>query len=64
VIVSNSRFDLCDHLREERVERDLALCELLNEDVEFFVNMNLGIKSCVSCPVTFTYFIVALSLVW
>jgi hypothetical protein len=33
VIVSNSRFDLCDHLSEERVERDPTLCELLNEDV-------------------------------
>jgi hypothetical protein len=39
---------LCDHLREERVERDLALCELLNEDIGFFVNLNLGIKSRVS----------------
>jgi hypothetical protein len=35
-------------LREERVERDPVLCELLNEDVEFFVNLNLGTKSCVS----------------
>jgi hypothetical protein len=39
---------LCDHLREESVERDPALCELLNEDVGFFVNLNLGIKSHVS----------------
>jgi hypothetical protein len=30
------------------VERDLALCELLNEDVGFFVNLNLRNKSCVS----------------
>jgi hypothetical protein len=37
---------LCDHLREERVERDPALCELLNEDVGFFVNPNLGINLC------------------
>jgi hypothetical protein len=36
-------------LREKRVERDPALCELLNEDVGFFVNPNLEIKSCVSC---------------
>jgi hypothetical protein len=35
-------------LREERVERDLVLYEPLNEDVGFFVNPNLGIKSCVS----------------
>jgi hypothetical protein len=60
VIVSSSRFDLCDHLSEERVEQDLALCELLNEDIGFFVNPNLGIKSCVSCLLVFTYFVVAL----
>jgi hypothetical protein len=36
-------------LREERVERDPVLCEPLNEDVGFFVNLNLRIKSCVSC---------------
>jgi hypothetical protein len=30
------------------VERDPVLCEPLNEDVGFFVNPNLGIKSCVS----------------
>jgi hypothetical protein len=35
-------------LREERVERDPVLCEPLNEDVGFFVNPNLGTKSCVS----------------
>jgi hypothetical protein len=35
-------------LRDERVERDLILCELPNEDVGFFVNLNIGIKSCVS----------------
>jgi hypothetical protein len=35
-------------LREERVERDLVLCEPLNKDVGFFVNPNLGTKSCVS----------------
>jgi hypothetical protein len=39
---------LGDLLREERVERDLALCELLNEDIGFFVYPNFGIKSCVS----------------
>jgi hypothetical protein len=39
---------LCDHLREERVERDLTLCELLNEDIGFFVNSNIGIKSRLS----------------
>jgi hypothetical protein len=30
------------------VERDPVLCEPLNEDVGFFVNLNFGIKSCVS----------------
>jgi hypothetical protein len=35
-------------LREERVERDQVLCEPLNEDVGFFMNPNLGIKSYVS----------------
>jgi hypothetical protein len=30
------------------VERDPVLCEPLNEDVGFFVNLNLRIKSCVS----------------
>jgi hypothetical protein len=47
VIVSSSSFDLCDHLSEERVERDSALYELLNEDVGFFLSLNLSIKSCV-----------------
>jgi hypothetical protein len=36
-------------LREERVQRDPVLCEPLNEDVGFFVDPNLRIKSCVSC---------------
>jgi hypothetical protein len=36
-------------LREERVERDPVLCEPLNEDVGFFVNLNLRTKSYVSC---------------
>jgi hypothetical protein len=45
VIVRSSRFYLYDHLSEEKVERDLTLCELLNEDLEFFVYPNLGIKS-------------------
>jgi hypothetical protein len=44
VLVSNPMFDLCDHLSEERVERDSTLCELLNEDVRFFMNLILGIN--------------------
>jgi hypothetical protein len=37
-------------LSEERVERDPTLCELLNEDIGFFVNLNLGIKIlCLLC---------------
>jgi hypothetical protein len=39
---------LGDSLREERVERDPVLCEPFNEDVGFFVNLNLRTKSCVS----------------
>jgi hypothetical protein len=34
-------------LREERVERDPILCEPLNEDIRFFVNLSLMTKSCV-----------------
>jgi hypothetical protein len=50
VIVSSSRFDLCDHLSEETVERDPTLYELLNKDIEFFVNPSLGIKIlCLLC---------------
>jgi hypothetical protein len=36
-------------LREERVEIDPVLCEPLNKDVGFFGNLNLRIKSRVSC---------------
>jgi hypothetical protein len=35
-------------LREKRVERNSVLCEPLNEDVGFFVNLNLETKSGVS----------------
>jgi hypothetical protein len=35
-------------MREERVKRDRILCEPLNEDVGFFVNLIAGTKSCVS----------------
>jgi hypothetical protein len=43
------KLDLCGCLREERVERDPVLSGLLNEDVESFVDSNLGIKSCLFC---------------
>jgi hypothetical protein len=36
-------------LSEEMVERDPVLCEPLNEDIGFFMNLILGTKSCVSC---------------
>jgi hypothetical protein len=62
VIVSSSRSDLCDHLSEERVKRDLTLCEPLNKDVGFFVNLNLEIKSHVSCALVFTCFTIAIYL--
>jgi hypothetical protein len=43
-------FNLCNHLSEKRVERDPDLCELLNEDVGFFMNLNLRIKIlCLLC---------------
>jgi hypothetical protein len=41
-------FGLGDLLREERVERNPVLYEPLYEDIGFFMNPNLGIKSCVS----------------
>jgi hypothetical protein len=44
---------ICDDLSEEWVERDPTLCEVLNEDVGFFVNLNLGIK--ISCLMCFSY---------
>jgi hypothetical protein len=62
VIVSSSRSDLYDHLSEERVERDPALCEPLNKDIGFFVNPNLEIKSHVSCALVFTCFTIAIYL--
>jgi hypothetical protein len=58
-IVSSSRFDLYDHLSEERVERELTLCELINNDVEFFVNLNLRIKIlCLLCCLCLLFTIV------
>jgi hypothetical protein len=53
---------LCEHLSEERVERDPSLCELLNEDVGFFVVPNLGIKSRVSCALLFSCITIAIYL--
>jgi hypothetical protein len=47
---------LATPLREEMVERNPILCEPLNEDVGFFVDLNLKIKFCISCALTFTYF--------
>jgi hypothetical protein len=35
-------------LREERIERDPVLCDPLNEDMTFFVNLILRTKFCVS----------------
>jgi hypothetical protein len=51
---------LYDNLSEERVERDPALCELLNEDVGFFVNLNLENKSRVSRALMSTCFTIAI----
>jgi hypothetical protein len=55
MILSNLRFDLYDHLNEERIERDPTLYELLKDDVGFFVNPNLRIKSHISCVLVFTF---------
>jgi hypothetical protein len=41
-------FRIGDSLREEMTERDPVLCEPLNEDIGFFVNLNPWTKSCVS----------------
>lgn len=41
------KINLCDLLREEMVERYSILCELLNGDVGFFVNLN-SIKEIMS----------------
>jgi hypothetical protein len=61
VIVSSSRFNLCNHLREESVDRDPTLYELLTEDVTFFVNPNLKIKYFISaCHLSFTCCVVAI----
>uniref|UniRef100_A0A0A8XWC7 Uncharacterized protein n=1 Tax=Arundo donax TaxID=35708 RepID=A0A0A8XWC7_ARUDO len=38
-----------------KVERDLALCELLNEDVDSFMESNFGEKSCVSFMFSFIF---------
>jgi hypothetical protein len=46
---------LCDHLSEERVERDPALCELLNEDIKFFMKLNLRIKPHVSLMLLYSF---------
>jgi hypothetical protein len=35
-------------MQSKKVERDPVLCEPLNENVGFFVNLNLGTKSFVS----------------
>jgi hypothetical protein len=37
-------FNLCDHLSKKMVEKDPTLCELFNENIEFFVNPNLEIN--------------------
>jgi hypothetical protein len=42
------KFDPSDHLSEERVERGLDLCGLLNGDVGFFVYRNSSKQIVVS----------------
>lgn len=38
------KFDLYDHLNEERIERDPILSGLLNGDLGFFVKLDSGNK--------------------
>jgi hypothetical protein len=45
-----TELDLDDHSERFRVERDLALCELLNRDIGHLCGeLNFGNKSCVTC---------------
>jgi hypothetical protein len=51
-----TELDLGDHLEKIRVERDPALCELLNGDVgKLFGWPNFGNKSCVPCANSFRF---------
>jgi hypothetical protein len=55
------KVDLDDLLRGQRVKRDSVLCELLNEDVGFFVDPNLGLRLlCLLFALAFTYFTTAI----
>jgi hypothetical protein len=49
-LILETELDLGDHSERFRVERDLTLCELLNEDVGHLCGeLNFGNKSCVTC---------------
>jgi hypothetical protein len=54
-----TKLDLGDHSEKIRVERDPALCKLLNGDVGILCGwLNFGNKSCVFVPTHFDLLIV------
>jgi hypothetical protein len=54
-----TNLDLGDRLERSRVERDLTLCELLNEDVDILCGwLNFRNKSCIFVPTHFDLLIV------
>jgi hypothetical protein len=48
-LIVENRINLGGHLERFRVERNLVLCRLLNEDIGIFVVLNFGNKFCVLC---------------
>jgi hypothetical protein len=55
-LIVETELDLGDCSERIMVERDLALCELLNGDVGNLYNwLNFGNKSCVFCACSFRF---------
>jgi hypothetical protein len=53
-----TELDLGDHSEWIRIERDMTLCELHNEDVGILCRwLNIGKKSCVFVPLILIYFL-------
>jgi hypothetical protein len=51
-----TKIDLGDHSERIRVKRDMALCELLNGDIDNLCGWpNFGNKSCVYCACSFQF---------
>jgi hypothetical protein len=58
-LIVETELDLGDHLERIRVERDMALCELLNGDIDILcVWLNFGNKSCIFVSIHFDLLIV------